>query len=37
MTLVLTSLRCDNSSRGLFHQLGIEPEQHRSGVVAKGG
>ena len=37
MTLVLTSLRCDHSSRGLFHQLGIEPVQRRSGVVAKLG
>ena len=35
VTLVLTSLRCDNSSRGLFYQLGIKPEQQRV-VVAKG-
>ena len=35
VTLALTSMRCDNSSRGLFHQLGIRPEEQRV-VVAKG-
>ena len=35
VTLALTSKRCDNSSRGLYTHLGIDPEQYRV-VVAKG-